>query len=283
MTQMLPCPACGTTAAERTIAASDFTVWRCAGCGLGRTLPPPPEADGREHFAEDAAHVAQGAGLPKDRWWRRFTEGPLDALVRAGATPGMRLLDVGCNVGYFLGAARERGFAASGFDGSSAAVAFARAQGLDVACARLETAVLDPTGYDVVVMNHILEHLPDPAAALRRVRDWVRPDGFVMVTLPNFASPIARRSGLRWAGLVPTQHVWHFTPRALARLVKAAGFERIRWETRMLTYAPSSPGQWLKWASRRALEAIGRADNLILVARAPAGRAAGVAQRSGVR
>jgi hypothetical protein len=51
----------------------------------------------------------------------------------------------------------------------------------------------------------------------------------------------------------------------------------------MLTYAPSSPGQWLKWASRRALEAIGRADNLILVARAPAGRAAGVAQRSGVR
>jgi hypothetical protein len=111
----------------------------------------------------------------------------------------------------------------------------------------------------------------------------VRPDGFVMVTLPNFASPIARRSGLRWAGLVPAQHIWHFTPRALARLVKAAGFERVRWETTMLTYAPSSPVQWLKWATRRALEAIGRADNLILVARAPAGVVASVAKRSGVR
>jgi hypothetical protein len=66
---------------------------------------------------------------------------------------------------------------------------------------------------------------------------------------------------------VPEQHVWHFTPTALRRLVHASGFVRVRWRTRMLTYAPRSMGQWSKWLLRRALEPLRLADNLLLVAR----------------
>jgi 2-polyprenyl-3-methyl-5-hydroxy-6-metoxy-1,4-benzoquinol methylase len=276
-----PCVACGATATRRGITTPAFTVWRCAGCGLGRTLPPPAEADGHEQFTDDAEHVARGWAEPKDRWWRRFTEAPLDALERAGASPGMRLLDVGCNVGYFMVAARRRGFDVHGFDASAAAAALARDRlGLDVTCARLDTADVERGPFDIVAMNHVLEHLPDPLGALARAKRWLRPDGFLLVTLPNFASPIARLGGVRWAGLVPGQHVWHFTPPALRRLVRAAGFERARQQTTMLTYAPSSAGQWLKWAARRVLEAAGRADNLILIARVPADARAMSPQRS---
>jgi hypothetical protein len=64
--------------------------------------------------------------------------------------------------------------------------------------------------------------------------------------------------------------VWHFTPTALRRLVEASGFTRVRWRTCMLTYAPRSAAQWSKWLLRRALEPLGLADNLLLVARRPA-------------
>jgi SAM-dependent methyltransferase len=267
------CAACGGSRKTRALTGPDFEIWRCVDCGLGATLPPPMESDGRERWVDDERYFEEAWADPKDRWWRRFTQAPLDFLTAAGAGSGMRLLDVGCSLGYFVLAARARGYVATGFDGAPAAIAFARrALGLDLTCARLETASFPPASQDVVVMNHILEHLPDPRAALRHVSEWVVPGGFLVVTVPNFASPVARRSGTRWAGLIPSQHRWHFTPCALSRLVARAGFGEIRWRTRMLTYAPRRPAEWVKWGVRRALEPLGRADNLLLVARAGRGR-----------
>jgi SAM-dependent methyltransferase len=246
-------------------------IERCRRCGLGRTVPAPAEADGREHFAADPGYFRDAVAAPKDRWWSRFQAAPLDMLAAAGAPVGARLLDVGCNVGYLVAAAAARGFRAHGLDGSAAAVAVGRERlGVDVRCARLHAGVVDEASEDVVVFNHVLEHLPDPGAALRAAAGWVRPDGWLVVGVPNFASPLARVAGTRWSGLVPEQHVWHFTPAALRRLVEASGFTAVRWRTRMLTYAPRSPGQWSKWLVRRALEPLRLADNLLLVARRPA-------------
>jgi 2-polyprenyl-3-methyl-5-hydroxy-6-metoxy-1,4-benzoquinol methylase len=264
------CPACGESRFVAALRVGPVVVRRCVGCGLGCTVPAPAEADGRERFAEDAAYFRDALAQPKDRWWHRFRRAPLDLLEAGGARPGLRLLDVGCNVGYLLAAARERGFRAHGLDGSAAAVAVGRAAfGLELQVGRIEAAAVELASQDVVVLNHVLEHLPEPWAALDLAQSWLRPGGWLLVGLPNFASPIARRAGARWAGLVLDQHVWHFTPIALRRLVASAGFVRIRWRTCMLTYAPRGFAGWAKWLVRRALEPLGAADNLLLVARRP--------------
>ena len=270
MASSAACPACGESRLAVALQVGTVEVWGCVGCGLGRTVPPPAEADGREQFAEDPAYFRNALAQPKDRWWYRFTRAPLDLLEAAGAPPGLRLLDVGCNVGYLVAAARERGFHAHGLDGSAAAVAVGRAAlGLDLWPGRIETADVEPASQDVVVLNHVLEHLPEPRAALDAVHGWLRPGGLLLIGLPNFASPIARWAGARWAGLVLDQHIWHFTPAALRRLVASAGFVGIRWRTCMLTYAPLGLAGWAKWLVRRALEPLGAADNLLLVARRP--------------
>ncbi len=262
------CPACGLTQFALALRLPRARVERCRRCGLGRPVPPPPEADGLEHFAADPVYFRDAVSAPKDRWWYRFQAAPLDILVGAGAPPGARLLDVGCNVGYLVAAATARGFSAHGVDGSAAAVAVGRERlGVDVRCARVDARAVDEASEDVVIFNHVLEHLPDPGAALRAAAGWLRPNGWLVVGVPNFASPLARAAGARWAGLVPEQHVWHFTPAALRRLVRAAGFTRVRWRTCMLTYAPRSLPQWSKWLLRRALEPLRLADNLLLVAR----------------
>jgi 2-polyprenyl-3-methyl-5-hydroxy-6-metoxy-1,4-benzoquinol methylase len=262
------CPACGERRRAPSLRLGDSHIERCERCGLGRTVPPPSEADGRERFAGDAAYFRQALVSPKDRWWRRFNAAPLNFLVAAGAPSGAHLLDVGCNVGYLVAAAGERGFRARGFDGSAAAVAVGRERlGVDVRCARLTADAVEPVSQDVVVFNHVLEHLLDPGAALHAAAEWLRPQGWLLVGVPNFASPLARAAGARWAGLVPDQHVWHFTPSALAQLVRAAGFTTVRWRTCMLTYAPASLAQWSKWLARRVLEPLRLADNLIVIAR----------------
>lgn len=268
MNPMAPCPACQGEQFVCAVMVDSATVWRCAACGLGMTIPPPAQADGREQFADDPAYFAHAYAQPKDRWWHRFAAAPLDVLEASGAGPGRGFLDVGCNLGYLVEAARRRGYHARGLDGSAAAVAFGREKlGLDLAHARIESARVDPASQDVIVLNHVLEHLPDPGAVLRLVRGWLRPGGLLLVCLPNFASPIARFAGARWAGLVPTQHIWHFTPAALRHLVTRTGFAEVCRKTRMLTYVPEGAKGWTLYAIRRILEVVGQADNLILVAR----------------
>jgi SAM-dependent methyltransferase len=262
------CPACGATRLVTALRVGAVEVQRCVRCGLGRTMPPPAEADGRERFAEDPAYFRDALAQPKDRWWHRFNRAPLEFLETAGAPTGLRLLDVGCNVGYLVAAARERGYRAKGLDGSAAAVAVGRAAlGIELRPGRIEAAAVEPASQDVVVLNHVLEHLPEPGTALEAVHGWLAPGGWLLVGLPNIASPIARWAGARWAGLVLDQHIWHFTPEALGRLVASAGFVRIRWRTCMLTYAPRGLAGWSKWLVRLALEPLGAADNLLLVAR----------------
>jgi SAM-dependent methyltransferase len=262
------CPACGDTRLVTTLRVGAVEVRRCGGCRLGRTVPPPAGANGRERLAEDAAYFHHALAQPKDRWWRRFNRAPLELLEAAGAPPGLRLLDVGCSVGYLVAAARERGFRAHGLDGSAAAVAVGRATlGVELRPGRIETAAVERASQDVVVLNHVLEHLPEPRAVLDAAHDWLTPGGWLLIGLPNFSSPIARWAGTRWAGLLLDQHIWHFTPAALGRLVASAGFVRIRWRTCMLTYAPHGLAGWSKWLVRLGLEPLGGADNLLLVAR----------------
>ncbi len=265
-----PCPACGSHDFVLHLPITPAEIWRCTGCGLGVTIPRPAEANGQEAFSNDLGYFASAYQQTKDYWWHRFTAGPFDLLTKVGAMPGHRLLDLGCNLGYFVQLARARGLDAWGLDASPAAVAFgAEHLRLKLICARIEAAVVEPATLDFVVMNHVLEHLPEPSAALHRAKAWLRPSGWLLVSVPNFASPIARWSREYWAGLVPTQHIWHFTPQALRRLTAHAGFGSMLWTTRMLAYSPGCLSDWAKWGIRRLLEMLRLADNLLLVTQRP--------------
>src|SRR3989442_15690771 len=123
MTRTARCPACGGAAWVPALRLPASAILRCAGCGLGRTEPPPAEADGREQFADSPEYFRRALAEPKDRWWRRFNEAPLDALAAAGAPPRPALPDVGADVGYLVTAAGARGYRARGLDGPLAAVA----------------------------------------------------------------------------------------------------------------------------------------------------------------
>jgi hypothetical protein len=72
-------------------------------------------------------------------------------------------------------------------------------------------------------MGDVIEHLPDPGAALRRAADLLRPQGVVYLTLPDAGSAVARTLGRRWWSIIPT-HVQYFTRTSLARLLSRHGF-----------------------------------------------------------
>jgi SAM-dependent methyltransferase len=83
--------------------------------------------------------------------------------------------------------------------------------------------------FDAITMWHVLEHLPEPLAALERAAELLAPGGRLVVSVPNNDSWQARLGGDDWLHLDIPRHIYHFTPGSLSQLVERAGFrvERI--------------------------------------------------------
>jgi hypothetical protein len=79
-----------------------------------------------------------------------------------------------------------------------------------------------------VVLWHVLEHMPVPAATLERVRGWLAPRGVVLVAVPNLDSLQARLAGPKWFHLDLPRHRTHFTARGIRELLARTGLEPVR-------------------------------------------------------
>ena len=110
---------------------------------------------------------------------------------RAGLFAGLkrgRLLDVGCERGYFLHVMRERGWDVEGVEPFEPFAEYARREfGLSVLPSRLED-LRTQVRYDMITMWHVLEHLEDPVAALRKCSQLLAPGGVLFFEIPNVDS-----------------------------------------------------------------------------------------------
>ena len=100
------------------------------------------------------------------------------------------VLDVGCGNAGLLYLARNDGWQVRGLELSAAASkAVKEDTGIDVAVADFLTYEGDDAGtYDLVVLRHVLEHLPDSILAMERIRRLLKPNGHALLEFPNTAS-----------------------------------------------------------------------------------------------
>lgn len=150
-------------------------------------------------------------------------------LVPAGST----VLDVGCASGYLARALVERGCTVSGveYDAADAEEARDVLERLEIADlnARALDDIFEAGSFDAVVFGDVLEHVLDPAAALRSARALLRPGGAVIVSIPNVAHGALRLSLLlgEWdyqdTGLLDRTHIRFYTHDSLVGLLRSAG------------------------------------------------------------
>lgn len=234
-----PCCVCGGTARRIALTHPEGTLTRCAGCGLVSVDPLPTREQALSPY--DAAYFRGERGYrdyaAEEAVFRAEHRRRL-ARVRAAGGKG-RLLDVGAATGACLLEAREAGFEAVGLEPSAETAARARERGLDVVTGTVEDAEFPDASFDVVTCFDALEHFLDPVAALRRIRGWLRDDGLLALTVPDFGGAWARISGTRWPFVTPWDHLHYFKRRTLSRALSAAGF---RVTTRAAAGTPASFG-----------------------------------------
>jgi 2-polyprenyl-3-methyl-5-hydroxy-6-metoxy-1,4-benzoquinol methylase len=160
--------------------------------------------------------------------------------------PGSRILDIGCAAGDVARILSQRGCSVWGVENDRVAAELARAycKGVvlgDIADLDLEET-LAGTAFDVVLFLDVLEHLLDPAAALRKAAGVLAADGKVLASIPNVAHGAVRLQllGGRFrytdAGLLDRTHVKFFDSAGVEELFKSSGYliEECRRVTRSL-------------------------------------------------
>jgi len=146
------------------------------------------------------------------RWKRR--------LIERRKAPG-RILDVGCGTGEFLAEMSRHGWEAVGLDQDGEAVEYARrAYGLDAQTVDIEDFSAVDESFDVVTFWHVLEHLPNPKGALRQVRRILKPDGLLLLAVPNIDSLDFQVYREDWVALDFPRHFRHFDGGSLERLAR---------------------------------------------------------------
>ncbi len=144
----------------------------------------------------------------------------------APARSGARLLDMGAALGFGVSEAARAGFSAFGLEVSRSAVrrAAAVAPGAVVAANGLRLP-FRTASFDAVTLWDVLEHLSDPAAALREIARVLVPGGRLLLTTGDVGSLVARLSGPRWHLYTLPEHLFFFSRRSLCLLLDAEGFE----------------------------------------------------------
>lgn len=162
-----------------------------------------------------------------------------------------RYLDVGCGSGGALGVAQALGWQVSGVEMDAAAAAKARRFTARLHVGDLQAAPFANGEFDVISAYHVLEHVPDPVGAVRRMLGWLAPGGLLVVEVPNAGGLGARLFGRAWSGLELPRHLSHFTPETLGRTAREAG-GRVMWcwHQAKPRYYLWSLGHWLQ--DRRA-------------------------------
>jgi len=263
----VPCMLCGSERAEPVWTTPDrafavpglYTVARCRDCGFlyqrprvrnehwaecyPDHYPRHQEPSPRVPFKGSAARIrAVRCALAKGLGYSRFRDDNIGLFTRLRARTLLhrlrwscppwigagRYLDVGCGSGAGLGVARALGWQVTGIEVDESAAQKARRFTDELHVGDVLKAPFATARFDVVTAFHVLEHVVDPIAVVRRMFDWLAPGGLLVVEVPNAGGLGAALFGRAWSGLELPRHLSHFTPETLERTVRTAG-GRVVW------------------------------------------------------
>ena len=192
-----------------------LTIIALEDCGFAHLFPRPPALD--DFWDTDEHHAFLARERDEQWYWRIDHEARLNVFGLLGSR--QRLLDYGCGAGHFVRFAYQRGWYVYGYDPSPSVCN----PGAFVFGIPPDTE----ERFDAINCRLVLEHVFDPAATLRQLRDWLHPRGVLCIEVPRDFSELQRKAviaGARPDYWVSSKHHNYFTSESLRRMLEQSGF-----------------------------------------------------------
>lgn len=217
----------------------EFRLAGCLGCGHVMTLPRfreeelpflygtyyPRKSLTAELVARQAADATTLWGR-LSRWWMGG-----DNQGQFQVRPGEKMLDVGCGSGFSLLVAKRLGAEAYGVEADPNVLALAEKLNLRIHLGSIHDQPFPEVSFELVVLNQVIEHIPEPGLALQAIVDRLAPQGRIIAVFPNRNSLWRRLTGIRWINWHVPYHLHHFDKGGFSRLAAKYGLQTMRLRT----------------------------------------------------
>jgi predicted SAM-dependent methyltransferase len=181
------------------------------------------------------------------------------------------LLEIGCSVGNTLEAARLRKLSHLGTDVSQYAVEYCRSCGLNAEVRSLESLVDEQQQFDIVYMQHVLEHFRDPFQTIHHCYQLLNPGGVLIIIVPNseYSRAEKQRGRHRFYSMkgVGPEHYVYFNYRSLEKVLEHEGFEVVQKNYPIRLKTNHSLSFFLNRIFRRSLRLFGADQEIVVLAR----------------
>lgn len=257
------CPACNTPANQGKVLSYGNAEWpmrECNSCGFVFLERAPIYERLSEEFAwektsqaektqrEEREPVKQGLSRAFKNFRQKVIKrNKLPELIDKYVAPG-KVLDIGCAAGGIL-ASLPGQYTPYGIEVSlqlaHEAGLLVQPRGGDIVhdnalngCTKLPSNMF--TG---VLMSAFLEHEVDPKNLLKQVARVLKPEGVVIIKVPNYGSWNRSIRKERWCGFRLPDHVNYFTPQSLLNMVIEQGLTPVQFG--LADRQPTSDNMWL--------------------------------------
>jgi 2-polyprenyl-3-methyl-5-hydroxy-6-metoxy-1,4-benzoquinol methylase len=217
------------TVKDHSVSRETFQLLFDEELQLLKTHPQPALADlGRYYESDDYISHTDGKRSLFEKLYHTVKQKALRdkiKLVQQFQPKKGELLDIGAGTGDFLVVAKAAGWGITGIEPGEKPKAIAKAKGVTFADSLAEIATHSK---DVITMWHVLEHVPDVDAQITELKRILKPDGVLIVAVPNYKSHDAQYYKEFWAAYDVPRHLWHFSKTAIKKLFAAQGIELIK-------------------------------------------------------
>ncbi|KWT90533.1 class I SAM-dependent methyltransferase [Candidatus Magnetominusculus xianensis] len=238
------CKICGSETDDLIISSiagefDTYDVFYCRGCAVGITTPVPTAEELKKLYTVGSYREKTGKRfIPFVEnfilYFRHKRKNRIKKYIKTG-----RILDIGCGRGLFLNVMKEDGWEVAGVEFDEAAASNAASYyGIEVISGEPQTWRFAPASFDVITLNHVLEHIPNPKELIQACHRLLKSSGLLIIAVPNLDGIQSKAGRKNWFHLDVPYHLYHFSDKGISSLLTAVSFNIDRKRHFDLEYSP---------------------------------------------
>jgi len=231
--EYVKCALCGSEDSSLILTAGDyrlhitnekFNLVQCRQCGLIYVNPRPAREEMSKFYPKEYYDEQNRISKLAVKFLQYMKIQNIMSFKKKG-----RILDVGCGDGSFILHFKKMGWEVYGIDTSEIAYRLATKKlGRNIFNLQLKDCHFPDSYFDVVTLNHVLEHRSDPNGELREIHRILKDGGILLLSTPNINSLQFKISRERWFGLDLPRHLYHYSHKTIISMLKKNGFNVVK-------------------------------------------------------
>lgn len=208
------------------LTQEEFSLYKDGQTGVLYTYPQPLNDLSRYYESENYISHTDGKKSLFEKIYQVAKSYNLDQKLNLikKSTDGKSILDYGCGAGDFLQHMQKNGYEVMGMEPNPKAFSISQNKIGKENVVNCELKDIEQK-FDIITMWHVLEHIPNLNEILTELKKHLKPNGTLIIAVPNHQSYDAQHYGKLWAAYDVPRHLWHFEPNSLKLLLDKFGMK----------------------------------------------------------